>query len=306
MGKNFNVCILGGGPAGLTAAIYSGRYGLKTALISREIGGTANLAHKIENYPGYRGSGERLMKRFHKQAEKSGTEFLNENIIDIERRKNEFIVTTTKMKFSAKAVIIALGLERRKLNIPGEDKFLGRGVSYCATCDAPLFRNKNVAVIGGGDSACKAALLLSEYANKVYVIYRNEKEGCENILSKELSKKKNIEFLYNTTPFEIRGREVVSDLIVVIDHEKIPKEKKLMVDGVFIEIGGLPVSDIAKLLGVKVDKLGHVLVDEEMKTNIKGVFAAGDIVKSKLKQIIVAASQGAIAAKSCQEYLENQ
>ncbi len=300
--ENYDVCILGGGAAGLTAGIYSGRYGLKTIVISKDIGGTANLAERIENYPGFQGSGRELMNKFYEQAKEHGAEFLNDEVIDIKKDGKEFVVTTSGKKILVKSIIIALGTWRRKLNIPGEDKFLGKGVSYCATCDAAFFKKKDVAVIGGGDAACKAALLLSEMANKVYFIYRGKKHMCEAILGNKMRNRKNIEFLFNTTPFEIRGKQVVSELVVV-KPGKIPKQEKINVHGVFIEIGGLPVSDIAKMLGAKVDKEEHILVNEEMKTNVKGVFAAGDVVKSKLKQVIVAASQGALAAKSAYEYL---
>ena len=302
--ENYDVCILGGGAAGLTSAIYTGRYGLKTMVISKDIGGTANLAERIENYPGFQGSGRELMNKFYEQAKEHGAEFLNDEVINIKKDGKEFVVTTLGKKILVKSIIIALGTWRRKLNIPGEDKFLGKGVSYCATCDAAFFKKKDVAVIGGGDAACKAALLLSQVANKVYFVYRGKKHMCEAILGNKMRNRKNIEFLFNTTPLEIRGKTIVNELIVVGGGKGIPQEKKFEVSGVFIEIGGLPVSDIAKMLGVKIDKDEYILVDEEMKTNVKGVFAAGDVVKSKLKQVIVAASQGALAAKSAREYLE--
>jgi len=304
--EKYDVCILGGGPAGLTAGIYSSRYDMKTILVTREIGGMANLAEKVENYPGFDGSGKDLMKKFYQQAKDYGAKFLNEDIIDIKKVKNEFIVTTNTIKIGVKAVIIALGLQRRKLNIPGEDKFLGKGVSYCATCDANFFKGKDVAVIGGSDSACKASLLLSGIARKVYLTYRGSELRCENIIKKKLIGKKNVEFMYDTTPFEIKGKQAVSELIVIRDGKEIPRQEKISVQGVFIEIGGLPASDIAKMLRVKLDKEEHIIVDKDMSTNIPGVFAAGDIVKSKLKQIIVAASQGAIAAKSTHEYLKEK
>jgi thioredoxin reductase (NADPH) len=305
METKYDVIILGGGPAGLTAAIYCTRYGLKTILISREIGGTAKLAHKIENYPGYEGPGLELMKKFQSQAEKHGTDFLDSDIIELRKEKKNFIVTTSHKKYSVKALILALGTQRRKLNIPGEDKFLGKGVSYCATCDGAFFKNKDVAVIGGGDSACKAVLLLSDIAKRVYFILRGEKETCEHALRKNLSKKNIIPF-YNTIPLEIKGKEQVSELVVEMGGKKLPKEEAIKVDGVFIEVGSLPISDIARMLKIRVDKEGYIVVDGEMKTNVPGICAAGDIVKSKLKQVIVSASQGAISAKSIQEYLQEK
>ena len=307
MDKKYDVIILGAGPAGMSAAIYSARYGLKTAVVSREIGGMANMAHKIENYPGYIGSGFELMQKFHKQAKEHGAEFLNDDLIDIRKVEGGFTITTTSKKFfDVKAVIIALGTQRRKLNVPGEDKFLGKGVSYCATCDGNFFKNKDVAVIGGGDSACKAAILLAGIARKVYMVYRSEKAKCEFVSGKKLGKMENVEVLYNTMPLEIRGKEVVKELVVTTSEEEEInpiKEKRIKVDGVFIEIGGLPVSDIAKMVGIKIDKEGYIDSDVDQKTNVRGIFAAGDVVKSKLKQVVIAAAQGANAAKSAHEYL---
>ena len=302
--KNYDIAILGGGPAGLSAAIYATRYGLSVIVISRDIGGSANLAHQIENYPGYSGSGFDLMQKFFKQAENHGAEFLNDDLIDIKKNKGCFEIVMTGRKICSKSIIIALGTQRRKLNVPGEDKFLGRGVSYCATCDGNFFKNKIVAVIGGGDSACKASILLSEIAKKVYIIYKGEIEKCEMIYRNKIKEKNNIQILNNTIPLEIRGKETVKEIIVDRGGKNLPKEERIRLNGVFIEIGALPVTDIAKLLKIKTDKENYILVDCEMKTNVKGVFAAGDVVKSKLKQVVIAASQGVVAAKSAYDYLK--
>lgn len=304
MKDNYDLVILGAGPAGLTAGIYAARYGLKTILVSRDMGGTANLAHKIENYPGFSGSGADLMKKFFEQAKEHGADYLNDDIIDIKKDKNRFTITTSSRKFiSVKAVIIALGTQRKKLNVSGEDKFLGKGVSYCATCDGAFFRNKIVAVIGGGDSACKATLLLSEICKKVYMIYKGDSEHCEYISSKKLRETKNVEILYNTIPLEIKGKEVVSGLVVDVGGKAVPIEKKIDLEGVFIEVGALPLTDMAKMLKMKIDKEEYIVVDSEMKTSVSGVFAAGDVVKSKMKQVVLSAAQGAIAAKSAHDFL---
>jgi thioredoxin reductase (NADPH) len=303
MTEKYDLVILGAGPAGLSAAIYAARYGMKAILISREIGGTANLAHSIENYPGYMGSGAELMKKFFEQAKQHGAEYLNDDVIDIRKDKKEFIITTsTKKLFNVKATIIAFGNQRRKLNIPGEDKFLGKGVSYCATCDGAFFKNKDVAVIGGGESACKACLLLSEICNRVYLIYRGEIEKCP-AESRKIRNRDNIKMMNNTIPLEIRGKEQVSELVVDIGGKNLPREEKIKLDGVFIEVGSLPLSDMAKILKMKIDKEGYILVDGGMKTNVQGVFAAGDVVKSKMKQVVLSAAQGAIAAKSAYDYI---
>jgi thioredoxin reductase (NADPH) len=299
--EHYDVCILGGGAAGLTSAIYSTRYGLHTALIAKTIGGAANLAEKIENYPGFEGSGLELMQKFWKQAEKLGTEFLNSVVVNIQKDKTGFIVELKNGKVvHSRTIIVALGTEKRKLNIPGEDEFVGRGVSYCATCDAAFFKGKEVVVIGGSNSAAKTALILSKMAKKVYILYRREELRCDEIDKKKIKEKKNIEVIYNAIPLKIVGNTVVKGLEI---NQK-GKERKLRVAGVFVEIGSVPISGMVKKLGVKTDKEGYIIVDENMATNIKGVFAAGDTIKSKLKQIVVSAGQGALAAASAKDYLD--
>ena len=298
--EHYDVCILGGGPAGLTSAIYSARYGLHTGLITKDIGGMANLAKEIENYPGFSGSGLELMQKFYQQAKNFGTEFLNAELADLNKDKTGFIILLTNGKsVHAKSLIIALGTEKRKLNIENEDKFVGKGVSYCATCDAFFFKNKNVAVLGSGDSACHSALLLSGIAKKVYLIVKGNELKCQ-LIDKEKMKHEKIEIFLNTIIKKINGREKVES----IEIDKDGKKLNLDVEGIFIEIGATPLTSIIKKLNIKTDKDNYVLVNEDMETNIKGVFAAGDAIKSKLKQVVVAASQGAIAAKSAYDYLK--
>lgn len=301
---HYDVVVLGGGPAGLTAAIYASRYNLKTAVITINIGGMAVLAPRIENYPGFEGSGVELMQRFKVQAEKFGARFLNEEIVEIKKDKEDkgyIIETKTGKCVHTITLIIALGTEKRKLKIPGEDKFLGRGVSHCVTCDGNFFKDKKVVVIGGGNSACGAALMLSNITKKVYVMYRGEDLKCEPISRELIGGKNNIELIYNSNPEEIKGKKKVDEIIYRTDKGK---KEKLKIDGVFIEVGSVPVSFVAEKLGVDIDKEGYVVVDEHMCTNIQGVFAAGDAVKSRLKQVVVAASQGAIAARSAYDFFE--
>jgi len=309
MEKEYDVVVLGAGPGGMSAAIYASRYGLKTIVIGKEIGGMANYAHKIENYPGYEGSGSELMQKFYKQAMSFGAEFLNDDLINIRKEKGFEVITSRKEKIRTKTIIIALGTQRKKLNVKGEDKFLGKGVSYCATCDGNFFRNKVVAVIGGGDAACRASELLAGIAKKVYMITRSEKDSCEVIMSRKLKEKKNFELLCFATPIEIKGNEVVEEIVVEVGRGErgIPKLKGIKVDGVFIEIGSLPISDVCKILKVKIDKEGYISVDkDEMTTNVPGIFAAGDVVRSKLKQVVIAAAQGAKAAKSAYDYISRK
>lgn len=298
--EHYDVCILGGGPAGLTASLYSSRYGLHTALVTKDIGGMANLASKIENYPGFNGSGLELMQKFYEQAKNSGAEFLNSEVADLHKDKTGFIIELKNGKVvHSKTIILALGTEKRKLDVKGEEKFLGRGVSYCATCDAYFFKNKIVSVIGGRNSAAKAALILSKIAKKVYLIYRKDKLNCDAVECEKLDKERNIEIILDSVPVEIKGKDSVSELII----ETKNKKKELKVQGIFIEIGAIPVSSITKKLEIKTDEEGYIIVDEKMSTNVKGVFAAGDTVKSKLKQVVISAAQGAIASYSAKEFL---
>jgi thioredoxin reductase (NADPH) len=294
---HYDVTILGAGPAGLTAAIYASRYGMDTLVISKDIGGMANLAHKIENYPGYEGSGFELMKKFQGQAEKNGAEFLHEEVFDVSIDEDGFVVQTSKNTgIHTKTIIVSLGTEKRKLGVSGEDSLLGKGVSYCATCDAPFFKNKTVAVVGGSDSAAMAAMILAEHSKKVYVVYRGKDLRCEGSVLKNLKKNKKIEILCNRDVKEIAGKEAVESII-------LDDKRKVEVDGVFIEIGNLPVTNIAYKLGVKIDENKYIHVNQNMETNVRGIFAAGDAVKSKLKQVVVASAQGATAAKSAFDYV---
>ena len=297
---HYDVCILGGGPAGLTAAIYASRYGMKAAIITKDIGGMCNLAHKIENYPGYAGGGFELMQKFHKQAESFGSETANSEVADIHKDKTGFIIELRNGKVvHSRSVIIALGTEKRRLEIPGEEEFLGKGVSYCATCDANFFKGKNVAVIGGRNSATDAALILSGIAKKVYMVYRGDKLLADNNEVESIKNEKNIKVLFNSLPRRILGDKSVESLEIT----KKNKKEVLKVDGVFVEIGAIPVTEITKRLKIKTDDKKYIKVNRDMETNADGVFAAGDAVKSKLKQVVVAAAQGAIAAKSAFDYL---
>lgn len=300
MTKEFHhdVIVLGAGPAGLVAGIYAARYNMTTFVISKDVGGMANLAHKIENYPGYEGSGFELMQKFKKQAEKNGADFLSEEIVDVEKDSDGFVVQTSKdKKIHTKAIIISLGTEKRKLNVPGEDKFLGKGVSYCATCDGGFFKNKIVSVVGGSDSAAMAAAMLAEHAKKVIIVYRKDELRCEESVLKRIKDNKKIEIVCNSNIKEIKGGDVVENILLDNGDE-------IKVDGVFIEIGSLPISGIAKKLGVKLDEEGYILVNPEMETNVPGILAAGDAIKSKLKQVVVAGGQGAIAARSAYDFIK--
>ena len=296
----YDLIIVGAGPAGVTAGIYAARSGLKTAIISKDIGGTANNIIKIDNWPGYSGTGADLVKSFYEHLKKYDVEFITDQVTNIEKSGKEFLVKTSNKEFEAKSLILATGTVRRNLKIPGEEKLKGRGVSYCTTCDSFFFKNKTVAVIGGSDCAVGSAIALTDIAKKVYVLYRGEVFRCETINLEKMKENKKIEIVYGAIPKEIKGENKVESLLI----EKKGKNSEIKVDGIFIEIGSSPLIEFTKDLKLKLDKEDFIIVDEEMKSSVPGVFAAGDITNFKLKQVLVASSQGAIAAKSALNWLE--
>jgi len=288
---DYDLIIIGAGPAGLTAAVYAARYKLNVLIISRDSGGLAATAHKICNYPSYpEVSGFDLMQKFVKQVEELKVPVIYEDVHKIEKVKEKFIVSTVNKKYKSKKIIFAIGTTRSKLNVPGEKNLLGRGVSYCATCDAAFFKNKITAVVGGSDAALTASLLLNEYASKVYIVYR---KGAfirgEPAWIELVDKEKKIEKLFNEEILEIIGNDKVEGV-------KLKSGKTLNIDGIFIEIGSVPEVSLAHDLGVKLNEKNYVITDKEQKTSVLGFFAAGDITNNCLKQIVTAASEGAVAA----------
>jgi thioredoxin reductase (NADPH) len=302
--KTYDIIIIGAGPAGLTAGLYSARNGLKTAVVSKDIGGTANSILRIENWPGYSGSGAELVKRFYEHVKEYEIDFILEEVVSVDKSEkdkesNMFLVKTKKQELKSKTLILATGTERKKLKIPGEEQFIGKGVSYCATCDSFFFKNRNVAVIGGSDCAATSAIALSDIAKKVYLIYRGEKLRCENISEERLKEKKNVNIHYESTPLEITGKDKVEEIKILSKGKKI----NIKVDGIFIEIGSSPLAEFAKNLNLKMDEEKFIHVDDNMKTSVEGIYAAGDVANGKLKQVLVSASQGAVAAKSAYDWL---
>ncbi|MFA6296096.1 MAG: FAD-dependent oxidoreductase [Patescibacteria group bacterium] len=296
----YDLIIIGAGPAGYTSAIYAARYKINTLVLAKEIGGLAMSAPKVENWPGVLGkTGIELMADFKKHVEHYGVKILMEEISDIKKENNLFTILTETQHYQAKSIILALGSERRKLNIPGEKELTGKGVAYCATCDAIFCKNKIIAVVGGGNSAAVSALLLSEYVSKVYMIYRKSKLKAEPIWVDQILKNKKIEIIYNANVIEAKGEKFLEK--IVLDNKK-----ELQVGGLFIEIGAKPQTELAKCLNVKLDKNNLIIIDQACKTNVDGVFAAGDITtgSNELKQIVTAASEGAISATSVYEYLK--
>ena len=299
----YDLIIIGAGPAGLSAAIYASRYNLNTFIISEEIGGMAAEAYKIENYPGFKSiPGMELMNKFKEQV-KGLVDIKQERVIEF-KKENNFVITTKKSIYKSKTVIVAAGTKRRKLNIKGEKEFLGRGVSYCATCDAAFFKDRIVGVVGGNDAAAMSALLLAEYAKKVFIIYRKEKIRAEPLRVSQLEKNKKITIINSTNVVAVNGDKMMSS--VTLDRE-FNNSKELNLNGLFIEIGSIPSTVLTKKLGIKLDEEGYIIVDSSQKTNVNGFYAAGDITSgsNKFRQIITAASEGAIAAHSVYEFLKN-
>ncbi len=295
--KIYDLIIIGAGPAGLTAGIYAQRYLLKSLILGKIPGGMIAEAHKVCNFPTQNNiTGFELTQKMKNHLKELEGEIKLEEVTEIKKEKDNFLVKTRKNKYWAKKIIFATGTEKRKLNIKGEKEFLGKGVSYCATCDAGFFKDKIVAVIGGSNSALTAALLLAEYVKKVYIIYRKKEFfRAEPAWRKSVEKQKNIEFKFNSKVIEINGKDKVEELI-------LNNKKKLKVNGVFIEVGSIPIYSLSEKLKIKNEK-GYIIVDKEQKTNIKGIFAAGDVTNNKLKQVITACGEGAIAATTAYEEL---
>ena len=297
----YDVIIIGAGAAGLTAAIYARRRLLNTLVISLDIGGQSLLTEQIENYPGYLDkSGPKLMRIFESQARSFGAEILIGYVTKVEKVDDHFKVISNVGEFETKTVIVAAGKVPRKLNVPGEDKFLGRGVSTCVTCDAPFARNKVVAVVGGGNSALEGVEVVSKFANKVYLIHRRDQFRADEITIEKVKKLPNVEFILNTVITEIKGDKKLES--VVIQNVKTNEIKELKVDMVFLEIGHETKIDFIKHL-VKTDEYNQIITNKSAETSCPGIFAAGDVTDSPYKQLVTAAAEGAIAALSAYNYI---
>jgi len=305
MVKEYDVIIIGGGPAGLSAGIYSSRARLRTLLIEKGMfGGLIANAELVENYPGFPEgiSGFDIGERMHQQASKFGLETLLAEVTSVELLKDIKTVSTSEGDLSAKVVIIASGAERKRLGVPGEDLLVNRGVSYCATCDGALFKDRVVAVVGGGDSAVEEALFLTRFASKVIIIHRrNQLRALKPTQERALSHKK-IELMWDTVVEEIKGKNKVSELAV--RNVKTGEISKIFLDGVFIYIGQIPNTGFLKGQ-IPLDKEGYIITDDRMRTQIKGVYAAGDIRKNSSRQVITAAGDGATAAISAEKFLNS-
>jgi len=303
MNKEYEIVIIGGGPAGLSAGLYTSRARLSTLLIERGlVGGLITETELVENYPGFPEgiSGLELGELMHQQATKYGLETLLAEVTGLELQQGQKIIKTTEGNFTAKAVIIASGSERLKLGVPGEKEFTGKGVSYCATCDAAFFRELPVAVAGGGDVGITEALHLAKFASKVTVIELLPKLGASRILQERAAAEPKVEFRLNTRVEEIEGEEVVKRLKLrqVITGEKAT----LDVAAIFVSIGIKPNTDYLKGI-LSLDATGTIITNDKLETNIPGIFAAGDIRHNSVRQAITAAGDGATAAIYAEKFI---
>lgn len=297
----FELAIIGGGPAGLSAAIQAKKYKIETIVIAADLGGKIKNAHSIENWPGDYGiSGEDLSDKFVNHIVKQSINVAKASVKDIVNHKDYFKIHTDNEEFSAKRIILAIGNEQNKLDIEGEEKFFKKGVSYKANKDGKNYRDKVVAVVGSGDSACTSAIFLADIAKKVYLMYRSQNLKAEPIWIEKVKSIQNIELLPGLMPVKILGNGMVNKLIC-------SDGSSLNIEAIFIEIGFKPSIGSIKNLGLSTDQDGFVVVDKDQKTNIKNIWAAGDLTTNsgKFRQIVTAASEGTVALNSVYKDINN-
>ncbi len=304
MEKTYDVIIIGSGPAGLTAAIYNTRADLKTLVIAGgKWGGQLMLTTLVENFPGFPEGiqGPELMANMRKQAEKFGAEFLDEDFVSADFSTKPFVITASDKTFKTKSVIIATGADTKWLGVPGEAEKIGRGVSSCAPCDAVFFRNKNVIVVGGGDSAMEEAMVLTKFANSVTLVHRKDSFRASEIMQKRVKENPKIKIMFNSEVVEVLGETNVTGVKVKNNLDNSISE--MPIDGVFVAIGHMPNTKVFK--DIDLDEAGFVKVHDHFLTNKEGVFVAGDVHDSHYKQAITAAGYGCAAALEVEKWLSD-
>ncbi|MBT9164126.1 MAG: Thioredoxin reductase [candidate division WS2 bacterium] len=304
MDKIFDLIVVGGGPAGLTACLYARRFGLEVLLIEKlTLGGTINLTDRVDNYPGFPEgiSGKELGNLLADHCLAYDTETVYDEVKRVTAENGFFIITGEYNNYQSKSLIYCTGTKPKTLGIAGEDRFFGKGVSFCAACDAYMFKDKEVAVIGGGDSAVVEAIYLASLCSKVYIIHRRNQLRAVKSLQDKLVKMENISIVWNSIPLRIVGEKEVTGL--EIKNVKTEEIASIPIKGVFIYVGETPQTELVKNL-VNLDENGYILTDESMQTSTPGLFVAGDVRKKPFRQIVTAVSDGAIAAFSAYLYLE--
>ncbi|MFZ5644369.1 MAG: thioredoxin-disulfide reductase [Bacillota bacterium] len=299
-----DLAIIGGGPAGLAAGIYASRADLKTVLFEVAMpGGLAASTDIIENYPGFVDGigGPELSMNMESQARRFGLEVVYTGVEEIKKSESCFLIKTDDEEYRVISVIIASGAKPKFLKIKGEQEFHGRGVSYCATCDGALFRGKKLAVVGGGDSAVEEALFLTKFAEKVTIVHRRGELRATKYLQQKAMQNEKIDFSWHSVPVEIKGDDLVKGIL--LKDVRSGDINELDIEGVFVYVGHTPSSDLIKDM-VDLDEAGYIITDEEMRTKTPGLFAAGDVRKKSLRQVVTAVSDGAIAAVSAEKFIE--
>ncbi len=303
---SYDVIIIGGGPAGLTAGLYTSRARLRTLLIELGIfGGQITTTETIENYPGFPNgiSGSELGQLMEEQAKKFGLETVHEEALEVRLVGDQKVVKTYESEYVSEALIVSTGTEYRRLGIPGEEEFIGKGVSFCATCDGAFFQDSSIVVVGGGDSALTEALFLTKFAKEVTIIHRRDALRATKIYQERAFANPKIKFLWNSVVQEIRGDKMVQSILV--KNLKTNEVKELPVEGVFLFVGITPRTQFLRGL-IEMDEGGYILTNENGETNVKGIFAAGDCRKKLLRQISTAVGDGATAAFAVEKFLEER
>lgn len=312
MGKEFDFVIVGAGVAGLAAAMYAARLGMKTLVLGSShgselpVGGVITTTNNVENYPGFeRLTGTELAEKIEKHARSYDlVEIKEERVEKVLKESKKFKVKTNKAEYFGKAILFATGTKWKKLpdDVKGAKELEHRGIAYCALCDGPLYRNRTVAVVGGSDSAAKDALVLAEHAKKVYIVYRKEKIRAEPINLKRIEENKKIEVINNANIVEVNGKDFVTAMVLDRDFNG---SKEIKVDGIFVAIGHIVLSDLAKEIGVELNEKEEIIIDhKDTSTNVAGIFAAGDVTDKPFKQAITGVADGCIAAHSAFEYIQ--